>query len=255
MGSLNAACKPYGLPTNKGHLNGMVLVGVAHTRSLSGLVAIQKSPPSNGTSYPRASAPAFSPDTCRSRPWASSRVGTAGAVNWSELLDRPDVLVLDTETTGLGPEAEVIEIAVIDTTGAVLLDTLSLPQDHIPKAASDIHGLTYDRLKRTDAPPWPEVHDQLLTVLEGVSVVLGWNVSFDHRVLQQTAKRHGLRLHKLPWRDLLADYRAIRPTGRHRLGDAANREGVTVKGSAHRALTDCQTVLAVMQSVADGRLY
>ena len=186
---------------------------------------------------------------------ASSRVGTAGAVNWSELLDRPDVLVLDTETTGLGPEAEVIEIAVIDTTGAVLLDTLSLPQDHIPKAASDIHGLTYDRLKRTDAPPWPEVHDQLLTVLEGVSVVLGWNVSFDRRVLQQTAKRHGLRLHKLSWRDLLADYRAIRPTGRHRLGDAANREGVTVKGSAHRALTDCQTVLAVMQSVADGRLY
>ena len=58
------------------------------------------------------------------------------------MLNRTDVLILDTETTGLGLEAEIIEIAVIDTAGAVLVDTVSLPQDDVPKAASGIHGLT-----------------------------------------------------------------------------------------------------------------
>ena len=171
--------------------------------------------------------------------------------NWNELVGRNDVLILDTETTGLGPEGEIIEIAVIDSTGAVLLDTMSLPQGDIPKVVSDIHGLTYRRLKRLGAQPWPRIHEEVITVLQGASLVLGWNVSFDRRMLQQTMERHGLRMTKVPWRDLLTDYRAMRPKGRHRLGDAARREHVAGNGSAHRALTDCQTVLAVMRAVVD----
>ena len=38
---------------------------------------------------------------------------------WAIWLDRPDVLIIDTETTGLGNKAEVIEVAVLDTTGAI----------------------------------------------------------------------------------------------------------------------------------------
>ena len=41
------------------------------------------------------------------------------AQEWSELLDRQDVLIFDTETTGNGERAELLEIAVIDTTGRV----------------------------------------------------------------------------------------------------------------------------------------
>ena len=36
---------------------------------------------------------------------------------WSTLLDREDVLILDTETTGLKPHHEVVEVAVINTRG------------------------------------------------------------------------------------------------------------------------------------------
>ena len=180
---------------------------------------------------------------------ASSRAGATTPSNWNGLLDRTDVLILDTETTGLGPEAEIIEIAVIDSTGAVLMDAVSLPQDDIPKAVSDIHGLTYRRLKRLGAQPWPTIHEEVQTVLKGASLVLGWNVSFDRRMLQQTAKRHGLGMTKVSWRDLLGDYRTMRPKGRHRLGDAARREHVAGNGNAHRALSDCQTVLAVMRAV------
>ena len=144
----------------------------------------------------------------------------------------------------------MIEIAVIDSTGAVLLGTVSLPQDDIPKAVRDIHGLTYRGLKRIGAQAWPRIHEEAITVLQGASLVLGWNVSFDRRMLQQTTERHGLRMAKMSWRDLLADYRAMRPKGRYRLRDAARREQVAGNGNAHRALTDCQTVLAVMRAVA-----
>ncbi len=49
-------------------------------------------------------------------------------------LERRDSLILDTETTGLGPEGEIIEIAVISTgrirTGAAvrMASTLSIPR-------------------------------------------------------------------------------------------------------------------------------
>ena len=34
---------------------------------------------------------------------------------FGELLNRQDILILDTETTGLGKAAEVVEIAIVDT--------------------------------------------------------------------------------------------------------------------------------------------
>ena len=88
------------------------------------------------------------------------------------LLNRPDVLVIDVETTGLGERAEVIAIAVIDTTGRVLLNTVSLPQGRIPTKASDVHGMTRARLRSMGARPWPEVHAELRPLLFGAHVAL-----------------------------------------------------------------------------------
>jgi len=53
-----------------------------------------------------------------------------------------NALILDTETTGLDEHAEIVEIAVIDCTGAVLLDTLVRPAGPIPAEAVEIHGIT-----------------------------------------------------------------------------------------------------------------
>ena len=110
------------------------------------------------------------------------------------LLNRTDVLVVDVETTGFGDRAEVLAVAVIDTTGRVLLDTVSMPQGRIPTDASNVHGLTRSRLRSMGALPWPKVHRELVELLRDASVVVAWNVEFDRRLLHQTAKRHGLTL-------------------------------------------------------------
>ncbi|MCW3664158.1 3'-5' exonuclease, partial [Burkholderia cenocepacia] len=51
-------------------------------------------------------------------------------------------ILLDTETTGLDESAEIVEIAVIDDAGNVLLNTLVKPKHPIPNSATAIHGIT-----------------------------------------------------------------------------------------------------------------
>ena len=176
------------------------------------------------------------------------------AADWRAWLDRPDVLIVDTETNGLGNRAEVVEVAVLDTTGAVRYQSLSLPVGRIPRAVVDIHGLSRKRLKAEGARPWPEVHAEFVAVLDGAAVVLAWNADFDRRLLAQTADRHGLTLPRVPWHDLLADYRAMTGEqpgkGRHTLAAVVRRTGAMVDGPAHRAASDCRAVLAVMRAMA-----
>ena len=116
------------------------------------------------------------------------------------LLDRSDVLVVDVETTGFGRRAEVLAVAVIDTTGRVLLDTVSLPQGRIPSDASDVHGFTRARLRSMGARPWPAVYAEVAVLLRGAAMMIAWNVDFDRSLLEQTSERHGLILPAVPWR-------------------------------------------------------
>ncbi len=54
---------------------------------------------------------------------------------WNDLLDREDVLIVDTETTGLDAKAEVIEIAAVDTCGKIRIHALTLPAGPVPREA------------------------------------------------------------------------------------------------------------------------
>ena len=76
-----------------------------------------------------------------------------------------NALILDTETTGLGDDAEVVELAVIDCAGAVLLDTLVRPSGPVPAEAAAIHGITDAML--ADAPTWSEIHARFCDLVEG----------------------------------------------------------------------------------------
>ena len=81
-----------------------------------------------------------------------------------------NALILDTETTGLGDDAEVVELAVIDCAGAVLLDTLVRPSGPVPAEAAAIHGITDAML--AGAPTWSEIHARFCDLVEGRQVLL-----------------------------------------------------------------------------------
>lgn len=173
-----------------------------------------------------------------------------------------NALILDTETTGLGDDAEVVELAVIDCAGAVLLDTLVRPSGPVPAEAAAIHGITDAML--AGAPTWSEIHARFCGLVEGRQVVI-YSREFDVRVINQTARRYGLQAPQ--GFDLALDGSAVHcamqayaefygawsaEKGRYRwqkLSTAAQQQGVTVT-NAHRALGDCLMTLGLVRAMA-----
>lgn len=167
---------------------------------------------------------------------------------------KSDPLVLDTETTGLGDDAEVVEISVIDAGGQVLLDTLVRPTGPIPAEASAIHGITDAEV--AIAPTWAEIHEQLSELVAG-RLVIAYGADFDMRLIEQTAARHGLEWQRPStgcamqlyaqyngeWSDRRSTWRWLK------LGVAAEACGIDPAG-AHRALADCRMALCVIQAMS-----
>ena len=168
---------------------------------------------------------------------------------FGELLDRRDVVIVDTETTGFGRGAEVIQVAALNTQGDLLLEELILPEGDIPYRSTKVHGWTRASLRANGAQSWMKAASRVLKCLEGSSLVLAWNAPFDERLIRQTCARHGVSLPQCNWRCCMQMYRGYRRSGKSRLGDATRQEGVPLEGS-HDAVADCQTVLAVMRKVA-----
>ena len=168
---------------------------------------------------------------------------------WDDLVEREDVLILDTETTGRGQRAEIIEIAMIDTTGKERFQSLCKPENPIPITAMRVHKIT-DRMV-ADAKTWADIHKIVKKLFKKAEYVLAWNADFDVRMLRQTAERYGLKWKtKYKLHDLLRDYRELRPDRLgHSLKEACDHEGVPrTESKAHRALADCYDVLEVMRA-------
>ncbi|KXJ32945.1 3'-5' exonuclease [Pseudomonas sp. HUK17] len=183
-----------------------------------------------------------------------------------------DVLVLDTEATGLGEEAQLIEVAVMTLGGRVLLDTLVRPSIAVPREATLIHGLTDAHLSQ--APSFPEVFAQLWPLLQG-RTVLAYGMAFDYRLLGHDAQLHGLalppeleretppvqlvdgtRLHCLMqlyaqfWQEPSLDSRSQDGWRRKSLAMAARQQGIAVQ-ETHRALPDCRLKAALVQALGE----
>ena len=101
---------------------------------------------------------------------------------------------IDIETTGLGPEkARIIEIGAVkyeDGEQKEVFSGLINPQTAgIPERITELTGITDEMVK--NAPGEAEVMGSLLRFLEGETVLLGHNVSFDYSFLKVAAGRLG----------------------------------------------------------------
>jgi DNA polymerase-3 subunit epsilon len=182
--------------------------------------------------------------------WLASE--RAAAVRWARtLMDRRDWVVLDTETTGLGSDAEVVEIAVVDHAGVVLLDELVRPVDPIPAAATAVHGIG-DR-DVAEARTYELVHGDLVELVRDRLVVI-YNAAFDRRILAQSARRYGLPPPVRYQYDQDAMWMYARFVGEwsEAHGDYRWQKLPPAPGvSVHRALGDCLSTLALIRRMAE----
>ncbi len=164
--------------------------------------------------------------------------------------------MLDTETTGLSATDEIVQIGIVDSDGATVLNQLIKPTIPIPAGASAIHGV-YDR-DVAGAPSFKQIYIQLSALLAG-QVVVAYNMDFDWRMLQQTAARYRLPDLRIGKRDCAmkqyARFKGVRhANGRnytwHKLGNAVRQEGLLV-AKAHDALDDARMTLALINKMAE----
>jgi DNA polymerase III subunit epsilon len=126
------------------------------------------------------------------------------ASRWaSAIIARPDAIYLDTETTGFGPHAEIVEIALIDCDGRVLLDTLIRPDGRIPFDAFQVHGISDEMV--AEAPRWAEICPLLEHLLNNRTVVV-YNASFDFQMVNQANRRCGATPYPVPWQCAMLRY-------------------------------------------------
>lgn len=170
----------------------------------------------------------------------------------ADLLDRDDVFILDTETTGL-KNAEVIEVAVINTRGNVLLDTLVKPRSAAMNPyAQRVHGISLNML--ADSPEWPDVVPELQRVLEQ-GTVLAWNASFDARMLKESNQVWELPHDRFLFVCAMRLYARLfdrRSYALHRAITDAQLDHLLQLHSSHRALGDVQLVLELLRSASSG---
>lgn len=173
------------------------------------------------------------------------------------MLRQENFLVLDTETTGL-ERGEIVQIAIVNKAGDVLLDTLVKPKELIPADATRIHGITDDMVK--DAPDWRDVRKKVWNLLAGQHVVI-YNAVYDRKMMHQSAERW--EMVKIDWKEYAAfwcamemfaehygDYNEYRGSYRwQKLSTAARHYGIR-QNSAHTALDDAETTRQLCLAMA-----
>ena len=105
------------------------------------------------------------------------------------MVEEGETLILDTETTGLDAHDEVIQLAIVDMQGNVLLHTLVRPTVPVGTEARAIHGITDEVL--AEAPYFAQLYDTIAGLL-GNRSVLAYHADFDRRLLAQTCAKYGL---------------------------------------------------------------
>lgn len=199
------------------------------------------------------------PDQGAMQPKECAQCARRGAVREARAVVAQNPVVIDTETTGMGA-AQVIEVAILDLSGRVLLETLVRPAGPIPERAGRTHGISDEAVAQ--APTWPEVHERVAQALAGRKVV-AFNAEVHVPLLMQTAQRHGLQL-QLPqarvtclmmldsaWTASQRDPRSMTGWRWRSLSAAAREHGYRPTGRARRAAEGCRMAVHVLRSMAE----
>lgn len=91
----------------------------------------------------------------------------------------PNTVYLDTETTGLFGDIRIVELAIVDDAGNVLIDTLVDPLLPIPAGATAVHGI--DDVAVAGKPTLDELMPRVHAAIRGKTVVI-YNAAYDQKL-------------------------------------------------------------------------
>jgi DNA polymerase III alpha subunit (gram-positive type) len=172
-------------------------------------------------------------------------------------------LFLHSKTTGALEFAEVVEIAILDSSGKPLVDELVKPKRHIRATATEEHGVTDDMVD--NAPRWAEILPRIEEVLIGKKVCV-YDLANELLALQNSYQNIHQRwvldtnnFYNLM--ELFSRYRNERDprTGQllaYTLEEAARLVGIDIEIIAfRRAHEDAWLMRAILLAIAGWKVY
>ncbi|WP_050541143.1 3'-5' exonuclease [Vibrio rotiferianus] len=182
-------------------------------------------------------------------------------------LQTKNAIILDTETTGLDSNAEIVEFtAICAETGKVIVNELVKPTCSIPADATAIHGITDDDVK--DASDFHLIFsNQFLPLLNGRPIII-YNSDFDTRLIIQSLRKHCNDAYvssvsdmftkfcvphcaMLWYAEFFGDWNDYHENYKWQsLSNACAQQNVDVSDlKAHRALADCEMTRRLIHAV------
>lgn len=167
-------------------------------------------------------------------------------------------VILDTETTGLDYDDEIVQIAIIDgETGEKLLNELVKPTKPISKESSNIHNITNEKV--ANSPSYNEIHQKVLIILNDKNIIV-YNSDFDLRMIKKTASKYNIDSEIKPknvtcvmewyaqfWGDFNDYFGSYKW---QKLTSAARQQHIDISDlTAHDALSDCEITRRLINTV------
>lgn len=164
---------------------------------------------------------------------------------------------VDTETTGVNKDAEVVDIAIVNYDGKTLLSTLVKPCLKMTLEAENIHHISDAMLSREKT--MIERGREINRILGG-RMIAGYNVTYDIRLIYQSISMAGATyypayLGAYDVMHLYASYKgdwqgASRGFRWYKLGIAAEQCNLKAPGELHRAYVDADLTRQILLHIA-----
>lgn len=155
-------------------------------------------------------------------------------------------LIIDTETVGAGPTIEIIEIAIGDTNGRIIYETLVKPVFNPLPPPSKHHR--FDKAEFASAPAWTDIWPTLSSLIEN-RLLVAYNAAFDRRALAATCSRYHHVSGERGWRCAMQLVKKVTGTKKSlTLNDACAQFGLT--GGNHRAARDVQATYELLKALS-----
>ena len=146
-----------------------------------------------------------------------------------------ETVYLDTETTGVSDDDEIVELTIIDDYGEPLINTLVKPRYHTSwPDAQRVHGIAPIDLRH--APTQSQISDDIRKVVKGKRVVI-YNAPYDSQYLPELEEAAEVRC-------AMREFAEYNKSKWINLGNATKIVGYEWEG-AHRALADTKALRAV----------
>jgi DNA polymerase III subunit epsilon len=167
------------------------------------------------------------------------------AILWArEIISNPNkYYILDTETTGLD-HPEVIELAIIDIQGSMVINQRFRPKAWIEPGATKIHGITNEMLN--NCPEWSLIADRLSTILKECTVLI-YNAPYDNAAICNSYNAYGVYYPGFNSECVMQMYsQFIGDWNEHR----GNYRWQKLPSGDHSAIGDCLATLEVIKAMA-----